>query len=54
MQFRELGKTGLKVGVIGLGTEYLHKTPRENVVSVIHKALDHGVNYEETVSGLSR
>lgn len=45
MEYRKLGKTGLDVGVIGLGTEYLVKVSRETVVSVVHHALDAGVNY---------
>ncbi len=42
---RTLGKTGLEVGVIGLGTEYLVEVPRETVVSMVHEAIDRGVNY---------
>ena len=49
MIYRKLGKTGLDVGVIGLGTEYLNKKPRETVVSVVHEAIDKGVNYFDVV-----
>jgi len=45
MEFRKLGRTGLDVSVIGLGTEYLNGQPRETVVSVVHEAVDRGVNY---------
>lgn len=45
MKFRTLGRTGLEVGVIGLGGEYLEQAPRSTVVSVIHEAMDHQVNY---------
>lgn len=45
MEHRTLGRTGLGVSAIGLGTEYLIDRPREHVVSVIHEALDRGVNY---------
>lgn len=45
MEYRKLGKTGIDVSMIGLGTEYLHGRPRETVVSVIHKAIDSGINY---------
>lgn len=45
MEYRDLGKTGLRVGAIGLGTEYLNRQPRETVGSVVHKAVEHGVNY---------
>ena len=45
MQYRTLGRTGLRVSAIGLGTEYLIDRPREDVVSVIRKAVAEGVNY---------
>jgi len=47
MRFRKLGRTGLDVGVIGLGTEYLNGQPREAVGSVIHEAIKHGINYAD-------
>jgi len=49
MQYRTLGRTGLKVSEIGLGTEYLNGVPRDTVVAVIHQAMDRGVNYFDTV-----
>lgn len=49
MDFRVLGKTGLKVGAIGLGTEYLNGQPRKKVVSVVRAAIDQGVNYFDVV-----
>jgi hypothetical protein len=45
MEYRKLGRTGLDVSIVGLGTEYLVKEPRETVISVVHEALDRGVNY---------
>lgn len=45
MKYRKLGKTGLDVSAIGLGTEYLNGVPRDGVVSVVHEATDSGVNY---------
>jgi predicted aldo/keto reductase-like oxidoreductase len=45
MQVRRLGRTGIEVGEIGLGTEYLHGPSRDTVVSVIHEAVDRGVSY---------
>jgi len=45
MQTRPLGRTGLSVGVIGLGTEYLVGAPRETVISVVREAASRGVNY---------
>jgi predicted aldo/keto reductase-like oxidoreductase len=49
MKFRKLGKTGLDVGVIGLGTEHLNGQPREVVASVIREAIERGVNYFDLV-----
>jgi hypothetical protein len=45
MQYRKLGRTGIDVSAISLGTEYLINLPREHVVSVIHEALAQGINY---------
>ncbi len=45
MKYRRLGKLGVKVSVIGLGTEFLNQRPRKTVVSVIHEAIERGVNY---------
>jgi aryl-alcohol dehydrogenase-like predicted oxidoreductase len=49
MEYRTLGRTGLDVGAIGLGTEYLNGQPREMVVSVVHEAIERGVNYIDIV-----
>ncbi|TEU19515.1 MAG: hypothetical protein E3J21_03495 [Anaerolineales bacterium] len=49
MEFRKLGRTGLDVSVIGLGTEYLNGQPRETVASVVHEAIEGGVNYIDLV-----
>ncbi len=40
-----LGRTGLRVGVIGLGTEYLFPASRETIGAVVREALENGVNY---------
>jgi len=45
MQTRKLGRTGLEVAVIGLGTEYLVGAPRETVISAVQEAAGRGVNY---------
>ncbi len=45
MEYRNLGRTGLRVSAVSLGTEYLLNLPRQQVVEVIHAALDAGINY---------
>jgi aryl-alcohol dehydrogenase-like predicted oxidoreductase len=45
MEKRVLGKTGLRVGAVGLGTEYLSGKPRAEVVATIRGAIDRGINY---------
>ncbi|MCK5022437.1 MAG: aldo/keto reductase, partial [Candidatus Pacebacteria bacterium] len=49
MKYRKLGKTGLEVSIIGLGTEYLNKKTKETVFSVVHEAIEEGVNYFDLV-----
>ncbi len=48
MQTRILGRIGLELGVIGLGTEQL-PTDRKNMDAVIDLAVSEGVNYIETI-----
>jgi predicted aldo/keto reductase-like oxidoreductase len=42
---RTLGRTGLSVSEIGLGTEFLLGLPEDEAVGVIHEAIDRGINY---------
>jgi predicted aldo/keto reductase-like oxidoreductase len=49
MNYRRLGRTGLQVSVIGLGTEYLNHQSEKTVVSVIREAVECGVNYLDMV-----
>ncbi len=44
MRYRELGKTGRRTGIIGLGCEHLDGAPYEAVQETIGTALEHGVN----------
>ena len=45
MQYREIGKTGKRAGIIGLGCEHLDNKPYAQVEETIHAALDAGINY---------
>jgi len=48
MEYRSLGKTGLKVSAIGLGTSQLGTMRTERAVEIVHRALDLGVTYFDT------
>jgi predicted aldo/keto reductase-like oxidoreductase len=52
MEYGRLGRTGLKVSRIGLGTEHLCGQPRETVCAVIRRAVERGVNYFDLVYSL--
>lgn len=45
MHYREIGNTGKKASIIGLGCEHLDGRPYDQVEETLHTALDHGVNY---------
>ena len=45
METRKLGRTGVDVGIVGLGLEHLGPQPRATVTHVLHEAIDRGVNY---------
>jgi hypothetical protein len=53
MQTRTLGRTGIVVSAISLGTEYLINLPQEHVDGVIHHAIERGINYFDLFYGLS-
>lgn len=48
MRYRQLGKTGLSVSVIGLGMEHVANPPKR-LASVVGRAVDAGVNYLDMV-----
>jgi aryl-alcohol dehydrogenase-like predicted oxidoreductase len=49
MEYRQLGKTDLKVSPIGIGTEHLKKLPAEEIKQIIDLAISAGVNYFDLV-----
>lgn len=49
MKYTELGRTGLNVSVIGIGTEHMRGQPRGPVVSTLRAAVDRGVNYFDVI-----
>ena len=49
MKYRNLGRSGLKVSVIGLGTnQFGGKVGKEGTREIIHKAVDLGINLFDT------
>ncbi|NQU96194.1 MAG: aldo/keto reductase [Chloroflexi bacterium] len=48
MQYRRLGKTGMEVSAIGLGSAQVASSETEHAVQIIHRALELGVNYFDT------
>lgn len=49
MEFRKLGRTGVKVSPICLGTmNFPYRTPEEEAVKIIHQAIDAGINFIDT------
>ena len=51
MEYRVLGKTGLKVSVIGFGGIPIQRVPEEEATSIINRALDLGINFIDTARG---
>jgi predicted aldo/keto reductase-like oxidoreductase len=49
MNYTQLGRTGLDIGVIGIGTEHMRGQPRETVVSTLRTAVEQGVNYFDVI-----
>jgi hypothetical protein len=49
MQYRQLGRTGLKVSEISIGTEWLYKKKQEDVKALIEEAIGRGVNYFDII-----
>ncbi len=51
MDYRQLGKTGLKVSPLCLGTvNFSGRTTEEDSLNIIHRALDEGINFVDTAN----
>lgn len=52
MEYRQLGNSGVRVSVIGIGTNRFgsDKLPTKDVRSVIDAALEHGINHIDTAN----
>ncbi len=51
MEYRELGKTGLKVSRLGLGGIPIQRIDEAGTKEVIKSLLDKGINYIDTARG---
>ena len=49
MKYTELGRTGLDVSVIGIGTEHMRGQPCETVVPTLRLAVERGINYFDVI-----
>jgi len=45
MRYNLLGRTGVRISAVSLGTEYLINTPRDNIAAVVEAAAEAGVNF---------
>lgn len=51
MEYRQLGRSGVKVSVIGLGTnQFGGKVDQDGVNTIVGHALDHGLNFVDTAN----
>ena len=49
MKYRNLGKSGLRVSAIGLGTnQFGGKVDQQTTADIVHAALDAGINFIDT------
>jgi predicted aldo/keto reductase-like oxidoreductase len=49
IEYRQLGKTGLRVSVLGVGAEYLKELSTEEIKQIFGFAMDKGINYFDLV-----
>ena len=49
MEYRNLGKAGVKVSAIGIGcNQFGGKVDRDGTKAIVHHALDEGINFFDT------
>ncbi|WP_449240356.1 aldo/keto reductase [Desulfoscipio gibsoniae] len=51
MHYRQLGRTGLNVSVIGFGGIPIQRVSQEEATAIVHRALDKGINFFDTARG---
>ena len=51
MEYRTLGKTGLKVSRLGLGGIPIQRIDGEGTKTLVHEMMAQGVNYIDTARG---
>jgi predicted aldo/keto reductase-like oxidoreductase len=49
MRYRQLGKTGLQISEISIGTEWLYKKKQQDVKVLVEEAITRGVNYFDII-----
>jgi hypothetical protein len=49
MRYRQLGKTGLQISEISMGTEWLYKKKQEDARALVEEAISKGVNYFDII-----
>jgi uncharacterized protein len=49
MKYTELGRTGISVSILGIGTEHLRGQPRQTVVSTLRAAVEQGITYFDVI-----
>lgn len=55
MEYRQLGKSGVRVSVIGMGTnQFGGKVDQQGVNSIVTTALDLGINFFDTADGYAK
>ena len=55
MDYRNLGRTGVKVSPLCLGTmNFGYRTTESDAITIIHQALDQGINFVDTADMYGR